>query len=129
MTYQFPPNVDTLLREQMATGNYGSEDELLADALRALAQRDADLDAVFWSLATKYASCAFAAPARTCLRPKSCCECSSWCWTQQRTIDLPGDSLVFDHQYNVPWYVAITIANNATLRAMRSISSGFPNCD
>ena len=46
MTYQFPPNVDALVREQMATGNYGSEDELLADALRALAERNADLDAV-----------------------------------------------------------------------------------
>ncbi len=46
MTYQFPPNIDRLVKEQMASGAYESEDDLLADALRALATRNADLAAV-----------------------------------------------------------------------------------
>ncbi|MCA9214861.1 MAG: hypothetical protein KDB27_17440 [Planctomycetales bacterium] len=46
MAYQFPPNIDRLVKEQMASGEYESEDDLLADALRALATRNADLAAV-----------------------------------------------------------------------------------
>ena len=46
MAYQFPPNIERLVKEQMACGEYESEDELLADALRALATRNADLAAV-----------------------------------------------------------------------------------
>jgi len=34
MAYQFPPDVDKLVREQMAVRGYGSEDELLRDALQ-----------------------------------------------------------------------------------------------
>jgi Arc/MetJ-type ribon-helix-helix transcriptional regulator len=36
MAYQFPPDVDQLLKERMATGGYTSEDDVLRDALRAL---------------------------------------------------------------------------------------------
>ena len=36
MAYQFPPEVDDLIRKQMATGLYASEGQLLLDALRAL---------------------------------------------------------------------------------------------
>jgi len=36
MTYQFPPDVAKLVREQMAIGEYRTEDELLRDALKAL---------------------------------------------------------------------------------------------
>jgi Arc/MetJ-type ribon-helix-helix transcriptional regulator len=39
MAYQFPPDVEKLLREQMAAGQYRSEDELLLDALKALDQQ------------------------------------------------------------------------------------------
>ena len=46
MAYQFPPNIDRLVKQQMASGAYESEDDLLADALRALAARNADLAAV-----------------------------------------------------------------------------------
>ena len=46
MAYQFPPNIGRLVQEQMASGAYESEDDLLADALRALATRNADLTAV-----------------------------------------------------------------------------------
>jgi Arc/MetJ-type ribon-helix-helix transcriptional regulator len=38
MSYQFPPDVEKLVREQMAIGAYQSEDDLLRDALRALEQ-------------------------------------------------------------------------------------------
>ena len=46
MTYQFPPNIERLVKEQMASGDYESEDDLLADALRALATRNEELVAV-----------------------------------------------------------------------------------
>ena len=36
MAYQFPADLDHLVRQQMAAGNYRSEDELLRDALHAL---------------------------------------------------------------------------------------------
>lgn len=36
MAYQFPPDVDQLLKERMATGGYTSQDDVLRDALRAL---------------------------------------------------------------------------------------------
>jgi Arc/MetJ-type ribon-helix-helix transcriptional regulator len=38
MAYQFPPDVDRLVKEQMAARGYASEDDLLRDALDALAQ-------------------------------------------------------------------------------------------
>jgi len=38
MAYQFPPNVEKLVKEQMAVGGYASEDDLLRDALDALQQ-------------------------------------------------------------------------------------------
>lgn len=46
MPYDFSPQVDQLVKQQMALGAYTSEDELLVDALQALAQRNADLAAV-----------------------------------------------------------------------------------
>jgi Arc/MetJ-type ribon-helix-helix transcriptional regulator len=39
MPYQFPPEIDELVRQQMAVGGYSSEDDLLQDALSALAER------------------------------------------------------------------------------------------
>lgn len=46
MSYQFPPDVEALIKQQMASGEYQSEDELLADALRALAERNAEVAAI-----------------------------------------------------------------------------------
>ena len=40
MPYQFPPDVDRLVRDQMTAGGYTSEDELLRAALRALDERN-----------------------------------------------------------------------------------------
>jgi Arc/MetJ-type ribon-helix-helix transcriptional regulator len=55
MSYSFPPEVDRLVREGLASGQYASEDDLLLEALWALRERDeamagiraglADLDA------------------------------------------------------------------------------------
>ncbi|MBI2827541.1 MAG: hypothetical protein HYX69_22940 [Planctomycetia bacterium] len=36
MSYQFPPDVDQLVKDRMAHGGYLSEDDVLRDALRAL---------------------------------------------------------------------------------------------
>jgi Arc/MetJ-type ribon-helix-helix transcriptional regulator len=38
MTYQFPPDVQKLLLDHMATGAYASEDEVLRDALQVLGE-------------------------------------------------------------------------------------------
>ena len=38
MAYQFPPDVEKLVREQMTAGGYASEDDVLRDALAALGQ-------------------------------------------------------------------------------------------
>ena len=38
MTYRFPGDIAKLLREQMATGRYACEDDILREALRALAE-------------------------------------------------------------------------------------------
>ena len=46
MAYQFPPDVDELVKERMASGKYASEDELLREALQALSEAEEDLDAV-----------------------------------------------------------------------------------
>lgn len=46
MTYQFPPDVDRLIRDRMAAGGYQSEDDVLRDALLALADRMDDLAAI-----------------------------------------------------------------------------------
>ena len=38
MDYQFPADVEQLIKERMASGTYGSEDDVLRDALVALEQ-------------------------------------------------------------------------------------------
>ncbi len=40
MTYQFPADVEQLIKQRMALGVYASEDEVLRDALGALEQRE-----------------------------------------------------------------------------------------
>jgi Arc/MetJ-type ribon-helix-helix transcriptional regulator len=51
MPYSFPPDLQTLVGEQMASSKYASEEELLRSALHALAEEEQDLDAVRESLA------------------------------------------------------------------------------
>ena len=46
MAYQFPPDVDKLLKERMHEGQYASEDDVLRDALKALARESADFAAI-----------------------------------------------------------------------------------
>ncbi len=46
MSYQFPPDVEQRIRDQIALGNYTNEDDVLRDALEALAFRNADLAAI-----------------------------------------------------------------------------------
>ena len=44
--YPFPSDIADIVRECMATGLYGCEDDLLRDALHLLADDDADLLAI-----------------------------------------------------------------------------------
>jgi Arc/MetJ-type ribon-helix-helix transcriptional regulator len=46
MAHQFSSDVDRLIRERMVAGGYRSEDDLLRDALAALAERADDLAAI-----------------------------------------------------------------------------------
>ena len=52
MTHQFPPEIDELIRKQMATGQYESEDQLLIDALRSLESEQQEWLAIKESLDT-----------------------------------------------------------------------------
>jgi Arc/MetJ-type ribon-helix-helix transcriptional regulator len=40
VSYYFPPELDRLVREELATGIYRSEDDLLLEAIQALRDRD-----------------------------------------------------------------------------------------
>lgn len=46
MTFPFPPDLQEFVRDQMASGKYASEEELLRDAFQALAEEEEDLAAV-----------------------------------------------------------------------------------
>lgn len=46
MTFPFPPDLLDFVRDQMASGKYASEEELLRDAFQALAEEEEDLTAV-----------------------------------------------------------------------------------
>jgi len=46
MAYQFPPELDELVKRQLATGQYDSEDDVLIDALRSLQRQKEDLAAI-----------------------------------------------------------------------------------
>ena len=46
MAYQFPPELDELVKRQLATGQYDSEDDVLLDALRSLQRQQDDLAAI-----------------------------------------------------------------------------------
>ncbi|MEX2112272.1 MAG: hypothetical protein WD845_03760 [Pirellulales bacterium] len=44
MAYQFPPDVEKLVNEQMAASGYGSQDDVLRDALRVFRELQARRD-------------------------------------------------------------------------------------
>ena len=46
MGHPFSPEVDRLVQQHMATGHYASEDELLVEALRTLADERHELAAI-----------------------------------------------------------------------------------
>jgi antitoxin ParD1/3/4 len=46
MPYEFAPDVERLLKEQMEAGKYTSEDDVLRDALTALRDRNEDMEAI-----------------------------------------------------------------------------------
>jgi putative addiction module CopG family antidote len=46
MLYSFPPDLRKLIELRLDSGRYSTEDEVLRDALRALAEEDEDLVAV-----------------------------------------------------------------------------------
>ncbi len=43
MSYLFPPMLDQLIREELATGVYHSEEEVLVEAMQALRDRNATI--------------------------------------------------------------------------------------
>lgn len=42
MAYEFPPDVDRLIKSRLASGDYTSEDDVLRDAMGALEQLEQD---------------------------------------------------------------------------------------
>ncbi len=46
MAYEFPPDVEELIRKPMQSGEFASEDELLREALYAFDRARADLAAI-----------------------------------------------------------------------------------
>lgn len=50
MSYQFSPDVERLLHEQMATGHYNSAEDVLLDALKTLKSRNDDLASILAGL-------------------------------------------------------------------------------
>ena len=51
MSYAFPPELDRLVREELATGTYNSEDDVLVDAMLALRDRDESIAGIREGLA------------------------------------------------------------------------------
>lgn len=43
MSYSFPPELQQMVREELDSGHYTSEDEVLLEAVRLLRQREDDL--------------------------------------------------------------------------------------
>jgi putative addiction module CopG family antidote len=55
MLYSFPPDLHELIVARLVSGHYSTEDDVLRDALRALAEEDEDLAAVRVALAEWHA--------------------------------------------------------------------------
>jgi Arc/MetJ-type ribon-helix-helix transcriptional regulator len=52
MSQHYPPNVEKLIRDRMATGRYNSEEQLLVEALQSLEENDQELKALEEGLAS-----------------------------------------------------------------------------
>ena len=50
MSYQFPPDIEALIQQQMVSGKYGSPDELLRVALEQLAAQVEEVRAIQQSI-------------------------------------------------------------------------------
>ena len=46
MSYQFPPDIDAFVKNQLASGRYASEDELVREAFEALRRQNEDVAAI-----------------------------------------------------------------------------------
>ena len=46
MSYQFPPDIEAFVKDQLASGCYASEDDLLRDAVRALKHQQEDIASI-----------------------------------------------------------------------------------
>ena len=55
MTYPFPPDLQQLIRAQMSTGVFDTQDDLLRAALRSLGEEQEDLAAVKQAIAEREA--------------------------------------------------------------------------
>ena len=55
MSHPYPPELQQLLHEGLASGRYQSEEEMLLEAVRLLRQRDTDLDGFKQNLKTRLA--------------------------------------------------------------------------
>jgi predicted transcriptional regulator len=51
MPYLFPPMLEQLVREELASGEYGSEDDVLLEAMRSLRERNETIAAIREGLA------------------------------------------------------------------------------
>lgn len=55
MAYGFPPDLDRMVREELAAGTYRSEDDVLVEAMQALRERDESLAGIREGLADMHA--------------------------------------------------------------------------
>ncbi len=46
MSYQFPPDIDAFVKNQLASGRYASEDDLIREAFDALRRQEEDIAAI-----------------------------------------------------------------------------------
>lgn len=50
MSYQFPPDIESLIQQQLGSGNYESADHVLRIALRGFAAHDEEVRAIEQSI-------------------------------------------------------------------------------
>jgi Arc/MetJ-type ribon-helix-helix transcriptional regulator len=50
MSYQFPPDIEALIQQQMISGNYNSHDQVIRVALEQLAAQDEEVRAIQHSI-------------------------------------------------------------------------------
>ena len=57
MPYDFPQDIQQQIEAHLAAGHYGSEDDVLRDAMAALEERGADLAAIEAGIRDEQAGC------------------------------------------------------------------------